>query len=501
MMKKILFSFIALFLLTTSLFSQVEFNTLYTTTVGPGVVHKKVVAPEIPWELDVLEIDLTNPNMGFETVKANNSLKGRQRTSAMAARKNNTNHYVVGAINADFFDGDGLPSNSQVIQGEMLKTEWISGNNPKYWSTIGFDVKNRPCITANRFVSHVVVNGQANAIHDVNAIRKTNNLILYNSFYGSSTGANEWGTEALIVPIDDWLVNDTVRCVVETIQQRVGNMAIPAGKAVLSAHGTAETFITENFNEGDTVRVYLGLHPALPKLKELVGGFPRIIKDGENYAVEGYAEEGGTSNFHTAQHPRSAVGFNADTTKFYFVTVDGRQAHSIGMNLIELADFMISIGVAQGMNLDGGGSTTMVVRGDIKNSPSDGSERAVANALLAISSAPTGELSHIQVEPDNYSFRMNDQIQFQTSGWDENYNPAPLTSDLIEFEVDPALGTITDNGLFTATSNGGEGWVYTRYNELVDSAFIHITRIAEITLHPHSATTDTSLEIQFSVEA
>jgi exopolysaccharide biosynthesis protein len=65
------------------------------------------------------------------------------------------------------------------------------------------------------------------------------------------------------------------------------------------------------------------------------------------------------------------------------VTVDGRQSESVGMSLAEFAELMISLGITEGLNLDGGGSTTMVIRGSIVNSPSDASgERPVANAVL-----------------------------------------------------------------------------------------------------------------------
>ncbi len=71
------------------------------------------------------------------------------------------------------------------------------------------------------------------------------------------------------------------------------------------------------------------------------------------------------------------------------VTVDGRQpGYSEGMTLSEFAKFLLSLGCTDAMNLDGGGSTTMVVRGRIVNSPSDGSERKVANALALFSLAP-----------------------------------------------------------------------------------------------------------------
>ena len=98
------------------------------------------------------------------------------------------------------------------------------------------------------------------------------------------------------------------------------------------------------------------------------------------------------------QHPRTAVGFNQDSTKLLLVTVDGRQpGHSIGMSLSELANFMLRLGCFQAINLDGGGSTTMLVGTRVVNRPSDASgERAVANALLVISTAPEDSLAGLR---------------------------------------------------------------------------------------------------------
>ncbi len=89
--------------------------------------------------------------------------------------------------------------------------------------------------------------------------------------------------------------------------------------------------------------------------------------------------------------PRTAIGYSRNGRYLYLVVVDGRQAfYSEGMTLRELADWMISRGAQYAMNLDGGGSSTMVVqdrdgRPRLLNSPIDnylpGRERPVANHL------------------------------------------------------------------------------------------------------------------------
>jgi hypothetical protein len=90
-------------------------------------------------------------------------------------------------------------------------------------------------------------------------------------------------------------------------------------------------------------------------------------------------------------HPRTAIGYSRNGRYLYLVVVDGRQPfHSEGITLAELAELMLSLGAQYAMNLDGGGSSTVVIEGvdgepKVLNSPIDnyipGRERPVANHL------------------------------------------------------------------------------------------------------------------------
>lgn len=96
-------------------------------------------------------------------------------------------------------------------------------------------------------------------------------------------------------------------------------------------------------------------------------------------------------SFSTKRHPRSCLGKDADY--LYFITVDGRHKKALGMTLIELQDFVYSLGCQEAVNLDGGGSTTLWAQGSqmpgsVLNCPSDNKrfdkagERKVANAII-----------------------------------------------------------------------------------------------------------------------
>lgn len=85
-----------------------------------------------------------------------------------------------------------------------------------------------------------------------------------------------------------------------------------------------------------------------------------------------------------ASNPRTAVGYLGNN-HYVFVVSDGRTSESAGLSLYELASFMKEIGVVDAYNLDGGGSSTMVFKGEIINNPTtnghSNQERAVSDIL------------------------------------------------------------------------------------------------------------------------
>jgi putative cell wall-binding protein len=129
--------------------------------------------------------------------------------------------------------------------------------------------------------------------------------------------------------------------------------------------------------------------PGWPDVLDILGGHPRLLEEG---AVR-TDDVSGTDAF-SQRNPRTAIGYRPDGTVL-LVTVDGRGADgSVGMSLRELASLFVRLGASDALNLDGGGSTTMVIGGEVQNSPSDGPERPVSSALLIRSgSAPAGGMS------------------------------------------------------------------------------------------------------------
>lgn len=119
-----------------------------------------------------------------------------------------------------------------------------------------------------------------------------------------------------------------------------------------------------------------------PEAREAMGGVPLLVEDGK---IPDMAQE--KAAHLVARHPRTAIGITKEK-KLLLVVVDGRSKGAPGMSCEELAKLMLSLGSEWALNLDGGGSSTLWVRGKpgegVVNRPSDGSERAVANAVVVL---------------------------------------------------------------------------------------------------------------------
>ncbi|MFH1810237.1 MAG: phosphodiester glycosidase family protein [Pseudomonadota bacterium] len=126
----------------------------------------------------------------------------------------------------------------------------------------------------------------------------------------------------------------------------------------------------------DTALVNLSTLSSVPSwVQQAVGGRPILVQDG-----------GVPASFNRSdcsqRHPRTAAGFSRDRQTLFLAVVDGRTSASIGMTCAELGTLMKGLGAWTAINLDGGGSTTMWLRGSgVVNHPSDGSERVVGNHL------------------------------------------------------------------------------------------------------------------------
>ncbi len=120
-----------------------------------------------------------------------------------------------------------------------------------------------------------------------------------------------------------------------------------------------------------------------PGPTQVIGGFPELLDSGAPVTTDPDSDQ----SFVSLRHPRTAVAYDPGARRLWVVVVDGRQgSYSSGMTLEEMTATLSATGAAEGLNLDGGGSSVMIADGRTMSRPSDADgERAVRNALAVVS--------------------------------------------------------------------------------------------------------------------
>jgi hypothetical protein len=349
-----------------------------------------------PLVMYLVRVDLRRKDLDLRVARAKDQLRGREKLTDMVRRAQSDSTTVLAAVNADFFElKSGENENNQVMRGEWWKGLKVTDSPYDTYDNVhiqfGLDAARRPLM--DRFIldGRAVVRGTTTPIITVNfnPVGNPEGTALYTSRFGETTprDTSRQTAEAALASIGSR--GDTLLFVRRGAISTASGSAIPPGGAVLAAYGPGSRMNeVQAMTEGDTVRVVLTILPRPPRGAAptlLIGGWPRILRDGQNVASEAPTVEGTISRNAEAKHPRTAIGFSRDSTTLYILAVDGRSTQSVGVTLVELADLMRRVGAWQAMNFDGGGSTTMVVNGALMNKPSDAAgERDVGNALLVV---------------------------------------------------------------------------------------------------------------------
>ena len=443
-----------------------EVDTLiFPHLAGPGVIAAKYDIPALPLKVSVVEMDLTNPYIVMETCLGGEKSVACETPVNMATRNTRPGHEVVGAVNGDFFmtsptNEVGLPLSGQVRNDELV----LSGHNR---ACLVLDDNNRPYIDRLTFTGTVTSGETSFALNLVNRMRyayeniAANQSILFTRSYGPVTyDGSTSGKMVLLRPAGDpfkWNANGVEQCIVEDIFDAQGSRTIPDGKAILWLKGTYANY-SAALNVGDEIsisfRFTLNNEGHDVNIRQLIGGSNHIIMQNGQF-MEDWAE----------RHPRTAIGVNADSTRLYFVVVDGRHLTSTGVALREMKGIFDALGAVHAVNLDGGGSSCILVNDEVMNHPSDGPVRAVGNGCLFVSTAPEdNEIGIINFEPRCYNLSISATTSFGV--WGYNQYGVLKTRDLqgCTFSCDPQVGQFDDEGVFHAVSTPASGNLYVHYN-------------------------------------
>lgn len=362
---------------------------LTVDTVAPGITYRHLTRPAGPWEIHLVRVDRSQGPWTLTVRHAFDSLRGRETTSSMATRLA-TSREVPVALNADFFDlRTGEVTNNQVIDGEVWKAILgfdVPRERRLQRGQFAIDADGTPVISGLAYAGRVRVGRQTFVLDAVNA-RPTQPVALVRF-------DARWGT----TPADD----STKRVTGDTT---IRGIRLVAYGAPARARLDSIAMASRRRWWGGVPRLTLGhdfFAPAIPASastpsraervltpRTIVGGWPVLVRDSVSLAAQADSLERTAPSFSAARHPRSAIGTSEGGRILWLIAVDGRQPASAGMTLVELADLMRELGITEGLNLDGGGSTALWVAGTVRNRPSDPTgERTVGNAVMIVRDGP-----------------------------------------------------------------------------------------------------------------
>lgn len=341
---------------------RVTTKATVTRKVAPGLWFRRWDQPDARGRtvrVHLLDARLAAPRLRLRYASTTRVADRAPLTSFLLPR-------AVGAVNGDFFDiGDtGAPRGVGVDQGAVRQGP-RSGRNV----TLTVVGRNRVHVGETPLVARVV--GRPDLV-----VTNVNSPVLPPDGIGVYTPA--WG------PSPGRAVTD------ETGQRRVREVVVRRGRVVSNARPAKGHRIEGRLLVG-VGRGARQLQDGLPvgtrvRLRVRAVGDPRIAIGGSTLLLQ----DGRVTVLDDAvKHPRTAVGVDRDTGRLLLVVADGRQRTSVGLTLRELAELLLSLGAEDAINLDGGGSSTMVARRPngrrgVMNSPSDGAQRPVPNGLQLV---------------------------------------------------------------------------------------------------------------------
>ena len=433
-------------------------RTTTTTIIDGSIANGKIYQPGVGYNAETIPSQASRYDGAF-------GFWGRE-----TARYR---YKVIAAINGSGFStANGCPDSAMVMNGAMIKRTF--GSSGAEMGGMGFlyklgssaptpgtpymagDLQLPPDPSKNRIS---FTDATWLQYYKINDKPLSDSIILYTHHYGAKTPATTGVTEFVIkmlnaqpLRINPWS-SYTRGNAIEIKKNSSGQTLIPFDCIVIVASGsfiddveekiptvgTEVRFSLETKDTGglDWTSLYCGIGPM----------WGVILRDGVKPTTS-------SPDYLTAIHPRTAVAFSS--SYIYFVVVDGRRPDlsSTGMTLNELADFCINyLGATDAVNNDGGGSSILWVNGQVKNVPSDGSPRAVANGLMMIQLQPKEVSTALSADETIYTNTPSGTLTMRTGPGTNFHSIQALAHNTALTVVDHGL-----NGLRSQDVSGSPGY-------------------------------------------
>lgn len=409
---------------------------------------------------DVIRVDLSNPYVSLDVMTGKGgNLTTRQSTGGMAVETG-----AVAAVNGDYFNtgGEGAPIGGQVSGGVLVSTP------SQLQGMFAFAVTKDRKPVIDEYTFEGLVTAEDGSQFPLSGINKG----AYTPEGGASTYSH---ANAAYIYTDAWtaverpknssaspvevLVENDIITQISAAGQGGLPMAVPKGAYILRTHGLAAQFVTGHLVVGQRLMTNYSLRSKTTQqsldpasLQMMIGGHTILVNGGKAATFSRSTSSIG------GYRARTALGYSQDGRYVYVIAAE-KNANSEGMSLTELQSFMTNIGVWKGLNLDGGGSTTMVDRPLAETSTTltfnteyGKEQRSIVNALGVYTSAPQGEVKGIKIS-GNSVLLIGQKASYSLKGYDTYYNPIDVAAANPAWTASNGSATIS-SGEVTAVKPG-----------------------------------------------
>lgn len=349
-----------------------------TRRIAPGLLFTRIIEKKVPRRTFVLKIDPSRA-VTVDVTLATNQLPSRRTTSDIAKRTG-----ALVAVNGDFsVPNVGRPVHVFAQDGHLVQTADQTG------PLFGFRVDEQDVFLGRPGLEVSVTNrdsGQTWTLDRWNqGAPEPGEIAGFSPIGGTLEAPPAFSCSVRLLPDGERSLGEVGVVTDYTVDVAgcfEGSLTRDGGVVLSAAPATDEATQLLAMTAGTPMRLRWSL--GWEGVYDVVGGMPILVQDGEVVA------ETCSSSF-CRRNPRTAIGWT-NNGRILLVVVDGRRPKwSVGYTLGGLAAQMRALGAVQALNLDGGGSSTMVVEGRVVNKPSDGNQRRVTNAVVVLPGPDPGE--------------------------------------------------------------------------------------------------------------
>lgn len=469
-------------------------ETIERETVTKGLIYEhKSKFTQAGWiDLHVLKMDLTEEQVALDILQSTQAFGQKETLQSLAT---NSQKNVIAGINASFFNMKGTSSEPVGVIYDHGYTYAAHNYNTSTKGVASLLQYENGQVIFDFFDTNFKIMTDASKtlyIEGVNKLDIKNAPVVYNSNFGKTTHQIDQVEKIYKIVIKDNVVTDIIGV------NQTANIPIMQEGYVIAI---PEALLTEAdylgmFAIGTGVEFTINSTINTDALKLAISGSGKVLENGQ-FTSEGYLIS------KDARQPRSVLGITADQKYLIAMSIDGRGA-SIGATHAEVAQYLREYNVSDAIQLDGGGSTTLVARDlgrtgiQVKNQVSDGTQRKILNGLGFVSLAETGPVKSIKIIQSGESVFKNNPIQLEVIGFDENYNPVEIDYRNLAWSVDGIKGTWETNTFIPTVA--GEGKVSCYYEGLVaTSTFESLDSPIDIEVSPKILSLDHNQTGEFSI--